>query len=130
MVTFVMMSAKLTTPGLLNIKVFWNKSYDVTTYVHNVTNQILSHDSNHVDVVMWPKFGNSSKFNNLGLALCTNLKLYTSVAKGLKQKVRKSWGLVPTFVEVTGEKLVGGLFAMMAFFRTWLEKILIWQKFS
>ena len=105
----------------------------MTTYVHNVTNQILSHDSNHVvDVVMWPKFGNSSKFNNLGLALGTNLKLYTSVAKGLKQKVRKSWGLVPTFVEVTGVKLVGGggLFAMMAFFRTRLEKILIWQKFS
>ena len=30
------------------------------------------------------------------------------MAKGLKQKVRKSWGLVPKFVEVTGERLVGG----------------------
>ena len=40
------------------------------------------------------------------------------MAKGLKQKVRKSWGLVPKFVEVTGERLVGGgaLFAMMVFF--------------
>ena len=46
------------------------------------------------------------KFNNLGLALGTNLKFYTSVAKGLKLKVRKFWRLVPTFVEVTGEKLV------------------------
>ena len=39
-----------------------------------------------------------------------NLKFYTSVAKGLILKVRKFWGLVPTFVEVTGEKLVGDLF--------------------
>ena len=48
------------------------------------------------------------KFNNLGLALGTNLKFYTSLSKGLKLKVRKFWGLIPTFVEVTGEKLVGG----------------------
>ena len=50
------------------------------------------------------------KFNNLGLALGTNLKFYTSVAKGLKLEVRKFWGLIPTFVEVTGEKLIGGTF--------------------
>ena len=48
------------------------------------------------------------KFNNLGLALGMALKFYTSVTKGLKLKVRKFWGLVPKFVEVTGEKLVGG----------------------
>ena len=40
-----------------------------------------------------------------------NLKLYTSVAKGLKLKVKKFLGLVHTFIEVTREKLVGGLFA-------------------
>ena len=51
------------------------------------------------------------KFNNLGLTLGTNLKFYNSLLKGLKLKVRKSWSLIPTFVEVTGEKLVGGLFA-------------------
>ena len=50
------------------------------------------------------------KFNNLGLALGTNLKLYTSVAKVLKLKVRKFGSLIPTFVEVTGKKLVGGPF--------------------
>ena len=50
------------------------------------------------------------KFHNLGLALVTNLKFSTSVAKGLKLKVRKFWGSNPTFVEVTGEKLVGGTF--------------------
>ena len=48
------------------------------------------------------------KFNNLGLALRANSKFYTSLAKGLKLKVRKFLGLIPTFVEVTGEKLVGG----------------------
>ena len=36
------------------------------------------------------------------------LKFYTSVAKGLKPKVRKFWRLIPTFVEITGEKLVAG----------------------
>ena len=48
------------------------------------------------------------KFNNLGLALDTNLKFCTSVVKGLKLKVKKFWGPNPTFVEVTGEKLVAG----------------------
>ena len=46
-------------------------------------------------------------FNNLGLALGTNLKFYTSMAKRLKLKVRKFWGLILIFVEVTEEKLVG-----------------------
>ena len=32
----------------------------------------------------------------------------TRVAKGLKLKVRKSWGLIPTLVDVTWEKLVEG----------------------
>ena len=45
-----------------------------------------------------------------GLVLGTNLKFYTSVGKGLKLKVRKFWGLIPIFVEVTGEKLGGELF--------------------
>ena len=34
-----------------------------------------------------------------------NLKFYTSVAKGLKLKARKFWDLIPTFAEVTGEKV-------------------------
>ena len=35
------------------------------------------------------------------------MKFYTSVGKRLKLKVRKFWQLIPTFEEVTGEKLVG-----------------------
>ena len=56
-----MISAKMTTPDLLKIKVFWGKGYDVIIYVPDATNKILSRVSNYiVDVVMWPKFGNSS----------------------------------------------------------------------
>ena len=50
------------------------------------------------------------KFNNLGLALGTDFKLYTGQSKGLKIKARKFWGLIPTFVEVTGGKSVEGAF--------------------
>ena len=61
MVTILMMSAKMATPGLLKIKVFWNKGYDVIISVHDVTNKILSRDSDYnVIDVMWEKFGNSS----------------------------------------------------------------------
>ena len=52
------------------------------------------------------------KFNNLGLALGMTLKLYNNVAKGSKLKVGKFWGLIPTSVEVRGEKLVGGVFTL------------------
>ena len=56
-----MMSAKLDTLSILKLKIFSNKCYDVIISVHDVTNEILSHDSNNiVNVVMWPKFGNCS----------------------------------------------------------------------
>ena len=54
MVKILMMSAKIAGPGLLKIKVFWNKGYYVIYYVYDVTNKILSHESNYiVDGVMW-----------------------------------------------------------------------------
>ena len=47
------MSAKMATPGLLKITVFRNKGYDVIIHVDDVTNKILSRDSNYVvDVFM------------------------------------------------------------------------------
>ena len=53
------MSAKLAAQGLLKMKLFSNKGYDVIISVHDVTHKILSRDSNYiVDVVIWPKFGN------------------------------------------------------------------------
>ena len=61
MVTILPMSAKMATLGLLKIKVFWNKGYDVIIFVHDVTNKVLSRDSNYiVDMFIWPTFGDSS----------------------------------------------------------------------
>ena len=134
MLTILMMSAKLATPGLLKIKILRSKGYDIIIPDYDVTNKILSRDSNCiVYMVMWPKLSNSSismreviitsilqgfhqknyfflrgglgsSFNNLGLPLGMTLKFYTSVAKGLKLKLRKFWGLSFTFEEFTGEK--------------------------
>ena len=130
-----MISAKMAASVLLKMKVLWNKGYYVIYSVYDITSKILSHDSYYImDVVMWPKFGNSCirvreviitsiilgvdqknclfwgvvLVQNLGLALGTNLQFYTSLSKRLKLKVRRFFGLIPTFVEVTGEKLVGG----------------------
>ena len=142
MVTTLMMSVKISTPSIRKIRVFWNNGYDVIVFVHDVTNKILSCDSNYIiDVVMWPKFGNCSiskrkviitsmlwfdqkncffegwswfKFN-FGLELATTLKFYTSPVKGLKLKVRTFFGLNPTFVEVTEEKLVRGIHSLTIF---------------
>ena len=54
MVEILMMSAKLDTLSLLK-KGILKKGYD------DLTNKVLWRDSKYiVDVVMWPKFGNSS----------------------------------------------------------------------
>ena len=50
------------------------------------------------------------KFSNLELGLGMALNFYTSVAKRLKLQMKKFWGLISTFVEVTGEKLFGSIF--------------------
>ena len=53
MVVILMMSAKMATVGLLKIKVFQNKDYDVIISVQDVTNKTILSDSNYiVDVVM------------------------------------------------------------------------------
>ena len=43
-----MMSAKMTTQGLLKITVFLNNGYDVIIFVDEVTNKILSYNSNYI----------------------------------------------------------------------------------
>ena len=61
MVTILMMSAKLASPGLLKIKIFQNKGYEIIIPHRDATNKILSCDSNYIlEVFMWPKFGKSS----------------------------------------------------------------------
>ena len=85
------MSAKVATPVLLKIKIFWKKGYDVIIYVHDVTNKILSCDSNYIaDVVMWPKFGNPS--------ISMREVIIISILEGFDQKNRFFWAVV--FVQV------------------------------
>ena len=58
-----MMSAKIATQGLLRIKIFLKKVYDAITFFLDVKKKMLSQNSNCiVDVVMRPKFGNSSVY--------------------------------------------------------------------
>ena len=52
-------------------------------------------------------------------------KLYTIATKGLKLKVRKFWELVTTFVEVKGEKLVGGNRVKSSSHNIFFHKVLI-----
>ena len=53
MVKILMTSAKMAIPALLKIKVFWIEGYYVIYSVYDVTNKILSRDSNYiVDAVM------------------------------------------------------------------------------
>ena len=60
-VIILMMSAKMDTPGIFRITVFWNEGYDIIISIDDVTNKILSRDPNYiVDLFMWSKFGNCS----------------------------------------------------------------------
>ena len=53
MAGILMMTSKFVTLGLLKIKGFRNKSYDVIISVHDVTNKMLLRDLNYfVDVVI------------------------------------------------------------------------------
>ena len=81
------MSAKLATLGLLKIKVFSNKGYDVIIFGCDATNKILSRDSNYtVHVVMWPKSGNS------GISM--REVIITSILWGFEQKNQFFWGVL------------------------------------
>ena len=58
----ILISAKLATLGLLKIKVFWNEGSDVITFVQDVTNKVLSRDSNYIiDMVMLAKYSISMR---------------------------------------------------------------------
>ena len=75
--------------------------------VHDVINEILSRDLDYIVESSW------CKVNYLGLALGMALNPNVSVAKGLKLKVTKCWGLIRTFVEVMGEKNGRGAFLLL-----------------
>ena len=118
-----MMSAKLATPGLLKIKVYWNKGNEVLISVCDVRKKISSFGKNNiVDLVIIPKFGNPS--------ISVSIVVITWTVKGLTKKrffeddidSQSIFGTgtwdelennivaktrIPTFEKVTGECLVG-----------------------
>ena len=47
MIVILMMLAKLATLGLLKVKLFQNKGYEVIISVHDVPNKIISRESNY-----------------------------------------------------------------------------------
>ena len=54
----LIITVKLTIAGLLKIKLWWNKGFDVIVSVHDVTNKILSRDSNYIVIGVtgsWPQ---------------------------------------------------------------------------
>ena len=76
-----MVPAKMAIPGLLKIRVFWKKGFDV---IISVTNKFLSRDSSYImDVIMWPKFGNSS--------ISMRKVIITSILQGFDQKNHFIW---------------------------------------
>ena len=138
MIAILMMTEKLVTLGLLKVKTFWDKDLDVIIRIHDVTSKISSRDSNYIaNMIMWPKIVNFS-ISMRGIIIISILQgcdqknqffsgvflvqvqlfrtgtmvleFFSSVANVLKFKVGKFRRLISTFVEVTGEKLVGDLF--------------------
>ena len=45
-IAILMKSAKLATPRLLKMTVYWNKDYDVIISAHDIIKKIFSRDSN------------------------------------------------------------------------------------
>ena len=52
MAVILMVSEKLATPGLLEIKVFRSKGYEVIIYGYDVIGKVLSFDLNHIVVAV------------------------------------------------------------------------------
>ena len=52
MVVILMVSEKLATPGLLEIKVFRSKGYEVIIYGYDGIGKVLSFDLNHIVVAV------------------------------------------------------------------------------
>ena len=86
-VAILMMPVKLSTLGLLEIKVFWDKDCNIIIFVQEVTNKNLL-----LQILLWIWSFNQSLvtdrnswfiFNDLGLALDVSMKFYVSGEKGL-----------------------------------------------
>ena len=52
MVKTLTMSATMATLGLLEIKLLWNKVYDVIIAVYDITKKVFLHDFNYIVIVV------------------------------------------------------------------------------
>ena len=116
MVSILMMTAKLATLGLLKIKLFWNKSYDVIISVPDIINKILSRDQCFVALAfietsyhnfnfirIWPE---KIKFSDRSfLVQVQYFRTGTRYGLEILKKCRKS---VET--KVAAEKVIGAIF--------------------
>ena len=126
MVTVLMMSAKMASLGLLKIKVMMSfyvlklycrcghlskvlETLNISMRKLIITSILLVFDRKNYFFDGWSWF----QFNNFAQGMA--LKLYTSVAKGLKLKFRRFRRLIPTIVEVTVENWQGGPFCSLFF---------------
>ena len=111
MVAILMMSVKSATLGLLKIKVFWNRVYDVIISIYDVTKNYHMNDSSYIiDVVIWPNFLTSS--------ISMREVITTSFLEGIDQK-----NFLKTFFERCSWFKVNNLGLI------WPSNfILVWQK--
>ena len=107
--------AKMATPDLLKTTVFSNKGYDVIISVDDVTKKIY----HVIQIKLWTCSCDQSLiitvaflWKNLSPQFYKDLTKKTTFFEGWKLKFRTFWGIIHTFVEVTGEKLLRGLFAL------------------
>ena len=106
MISILMMSAKLATPGLQTfVSCGSNSIVDVFRWPKFMREVIITSNWEEFDQKNWLFKGCSQfKFNNLGLVIGITLKFCSSVAEELTLKVSKFLGLIPTFGEVIAEK--------------------------
>ena len=117
------------------------KVYNIIIYVHYVTNNVLSRDSNYiVNVTLWEFDREKSIFLRGVLGSSSiiwtgsdtkyGLEFWYKYDKRVEAKSQKFEGLICTFLDVIAEKLVkGGVFCPPLSW-AWLRTVIFWKIFT
>ena len=102
-IVILMISSKLAAVGVLEIKLFRNKNYDVINSVHDVTKKILLSDPIYIEdiAVLWPIFGNSS--------ISLREVIITSILSVFDKQNKFFWGVLLVQVQWFGTSTRKGL---------------------
>ena len=102
-IVILMISSKLAAVGVLEIKLFRNKNYDVIISVHDVTKKILLSDPIYIEdiAVLWPIFGNSS--------ISLREVIITSILSVFDKQNKFFWGVLLVQVQWFGTSTRKGL---------------------